>query len=188
MDSTVSQLQSFASHSVPAHEHQQAADLQYFNINLRHPTHIVFCPFLRQFFSDTHNLSLPATFPRLQRSRPPTTTYQVAEDSLQVSVGRRAPGAMRACQQHSHKCSKKKRTARISIYIYKYTGTRQSYHISTSPSSTPEPRSDSSRSMTSSSPPDKRKEAHALPLPFPAEPDPTDGTRVSAQTSPTKPV
>ena len=128
-------------------------------------------------------------FPDYSAQNPPATTYQVAEDSLQVSVGRRAPGAARARQRHSHKRSKKKKDRkRFQRYIYKYTGARQSYCISTSPSSTPEPRSDSSRSMTSSSPPEERKEARALPLPFPAEPDPTDGARVSAQTSPTNPV
>ena len=92
--------------------------------NQRHFLHIVALNFATIFFFHlicaTHP-SLP--FPGLQRSRPPATTYQVAEDSLQVSVGRRAPGAARAHQRHSHKHSKKKRTARISkIYIYKYTG------------------------------------------------------------------
>ena len=38
-----------------------------------------------------HDLSLLTAFPRLQRSGPPATTCQVAEDSLPISVGRRAP-------------------------------------------------------------------------------------------------
>jgi hypothetical protein len=117
--------------SIPAREHQQAADLQYFNINSRHPTHIVFSLLLfATIFSDTRNLSLLAAFPGFQRSRPPATTYQVAEDSLQVSVGRRAPGAARARQRHSHKRSKKKRTPSISkIYIQVYGRATKLLHL-----------------------------------------------------------
>ena len=111
--------------SIPAREHQQAADLQYFNINSRHPTHIVSSFFFATIFSDSRNLFLLATFPGLQRSKPPATTCQVAEDSLHVSVGRRAPGATRARQQPSHKRAKKKGTASISKCIDKHTDARQ---------------------------------------------------------------
>ena len=110
--------------SIPAREHQQAADLQYFNINSRHPTHIVFPLLFATIFSDSRNLFLLAAFPGFQRSRPPATTYQVAEDSLQVSVGRRAPGAARTRQRHSHKRSRRKEPQVFQRYIYKYTGAR----------------------------------------------------------------
>ena len=122
----------------------------------------------------------PAAHLQTSALKPPATTCKEAEDSLQVSVGRRAPKPRaRASARHA-----KERRQKLLNFAKRHTrkgGRPTIYSTIISASSSSESDSNSARSTTSSSSAEEREDARALPLPPPTTTD-------SAQTSPTKPV
>jgi hypothetical protein len=122
----------------------------------------------------------PAAHPQTSALKPPVTTCKEAEDSLPVSVGRRAPKPRaRASARHA-----KERRQKLLNFAKRHTrkgGRPTIYSTIISASSSSESDSNSARSTTSSSSAEEREDVRALPLPPPTTTD-------STQTSPTKPV